>query len=824
MQPVRLFAIALLALAVFVNGAAAQAPPVRPPGEPAAGRGRIGGMVSDAAGQPLSNAAITIRVAADSMLVTGAMTDMDGRFRIEGLLPGEYWLRVSLIGYKPRSSEVIRLTAQAPAVDLGAIALAVTAVTLPGVEATVDRPAVVVEADRTVYHAKSMVVASAGMATDLLRAVPELEVDVNDNVKLRGNQTVAIHLNGRPAPLRGEQLANFLRQLPGNRIDRIEVLPNPSAKHDPEGMGGIVNIVLQDKLDLGVSGSLSANASTRNRQYVNGRLNLQRGRLTLFTGAGVNTHSSESWNYDLRQNLITVPVTLIEQDGRGADESFGWNGDWTAELKIGKQATLWSNAWLYASGNDTHNVTRYGIMDQGRTVFDRYDRDSESEYSWGNYNFGLGYKQVFQPQKEELTIDGRLSNGVNDTKTRQLRLFEILSGESVELPTELTQNIIDAGNGNLSLQADYFRPFGGGRLDLGYRAYRRDQDNDNHLRVFTTPADTEPRDETRAGYDYREVFHSFYTTYGRTVGKFGFQAGLRAERSTTHFESLVADASFDRTYNTVYPSLNVSFSPARGRTVRFLYSKRISRPSAYNLDPFVPATDPLNRFFGNPRLNPSYTQSFSLDASVTGTRGTVRVAPYYRRTTGVWERIRTVDTLGVATSRWENAVSSQAYGSSFTLSLPSTRRVSGSTSFQVYRDVRDGTNISSAYRRAAVMWSLSGNLGMKLTPTLTAQTYGSYFPTQSILQGRASGYAYNSVAFRQQLWGTKGSLSLSINDPFNLYRFNSATRDATYIQNSRSSFQSRVVTLGLTYNFGKPPQQQSRRSGPEESGETIRVR
>jgi hypothetical protein len=823
MKPATLLQLGLL-LGSLSASATAQVP-VRPGGaQLPAGPGRIAGRVTDRSGQPLTSAAITLRSAPDSSLVTGVLTAKDGRFLVEGLPAGDYLLRVSLIGYKPRSSEVIKLNTQSPAIDLGSIALEVSAVALNAVQVEVDRPAVVIEADRTVYNTKSMPVAATGNATEVLRAVPELEVDVNDNVKLRGNQAVAIHLNGRPAPLRGEQLANFLRQLPGNRIDRVEVMPNPSAKHDPEGMGGIVNIVLQENLDLGLSGSFSANASTRNRHYFNGRVNFQKGRLTLFTGAGFNTYQDVSRNYDLRQNLITNPVTLIEQNSRSDSDQQGWNADWTAELKVGKQATLWSNAWMYGSGGDTRGVTEYGIQDDARALLDRYDRTNANDMTFGSYNVGLGFKQIFQQQKEELTIDGRLASGMNDSEARLTRLFEMLAGQPVELPLELTLNDIDAGNANRSLQADYFRPLGGGRLDAGYRAYMRGQDNDNQLRVFPSPEATEPSEETRSGYDYEEIFHSLYATYGRTWGKVGAQLGLRAELSHTKFESLVSDASFDREYNTLFPSLNVSWTPARGRTLRFLFSRRISRPPPYYLDPFVPPTDPLNRFFGNPDLRPSYTQSFSLDFSSSGPKGTIRVAPYYRKTTDVWERIRTVDTLGVATSRWENAATGKAYGSNFTVSLPPTRRVSGSMSFSLYRDIRDGTNISSEYHRSAFMWSMGGNLGVKITPTLTAQSFANYFPTQSILQGRASGYTYTSLALRQQLWGTRGSVTLNISDPLNLYRYNSSTRDATYVQNSRSSYKSRVATLGITFNFGKPPQQQSRRGAADEVGETIRVR
>ncbi len=280
----------LLALGAHTTTVQAQVtPPTRPAGQLPAAPGKISGLINNAEGQPLPAVAITIRSSPDSALVTGVLTGKDGRFVVEGLPLGRYLIRVSVIGYKPRSSDVVSLTPQSAAYDFGTIKLHVVPIELKAVEAVAERSAVVVEADRTVYNTKSMP-AAAGTAVDVLRAVPELEVDVNDNVKLRGNQAVAIHLNGRPAPLRGEQLANFLKQLPGNRLARVEVMPNPSAKHDPEGMGGIVNIVLKDNVDLGLSGSVSANASTLNRQFFNGRINYQRGRLTLFTGAGVSTY------------------------------------------------------------------------------------------------------------------------------------------------------------------------------------------------------------------------------------------------------------------------------------------------------------------------------------------------------------------------------------------------------------------------------------------------------------------------------------------------------------------------------------------------------
>lgn len=813
--------VALLAAGLAPHGLRAQDVPQ------IAGPGRISGTVVDPESSPLANVAITLRTAADSAVITGVMTDSQGRFTLESLPLGEYRIRVSFIGFRPRESETITLSAGSPAVDLGRIALEVSAVELDAVVAAAERSGVVIEPDRTVYATASMPVADAGTGVDVLRAVPELEVDVENNVKLRGNRPVAVHINGRPAPLRGEQLANFLEQLPGNRIERVEVMPNPSARHDPEGLGGIVNIVLKDDLDLGLSGSLSAHASTRNRQFLNGRLNYQRGRLTLFAGGGLNRYDVEFSSYDRRENLLAEPVTIIEQSSTRDNRSRGWNLDWTAELKVGRQATLWSNAWMYSSTAGGGGVTDYGIFDNGNVELDRYDRASDESQGWHSYNLGAGFKQVFEQQKRELTVDARWTDGGHESRMYMTRHMYVQDGARVTLPDEVRDNDQDVGDGQLSLQADYFTPLFGGRLDIGYKAWRREQSGDNRMLVFATPEDEDPANSIFTGFEFEEIFHSLYWTWGRTFGEIGIQGGLRAERAETEFHSLVTGDEFDRPYNTLFPSANVSWTPKPGRTIRLLYSKRISRPHPYYLDPAIPVTDPLNIYMGNPDLRPSYTQSITLDGTITGKYGTLRIAPYYRYSTDVWERIRTVDEDGVATTRWENAASSKAYGSSFTISLPPSGRVTGSTSFSVYRDERDGTNIAGQQRRAAFLWSLGGNLGMKLRESLTSQIYANYFPEQSILQGRASGYLFTSISLRQQLFDNKGSISLSISDPLDLYSYDSTTRDATHVQVSRSSYTSRMVSVGITFSFGKPPEQQSRRTAPDqqqEQGETIRVR
>jgi ferric enterobactin receptor len=476
-----------------------------------------------------------------------------------------------------------------------------------------------------------------------------------------------------------------------------------------------------------------------------------------------------------------------------------------------------------AASTYSDSRTAYSIMNDAHFVQDSYDRHDARDGGFDVYRFGGGFKQVFEPRKEELTVDGSLWHRDDINTLLQEKLTRMRSGEPVDVPLEHLLNDVDFGSRNISVQADYFRPLGSGRLELGLNSWQRSNGNENQLfnAGHRLPAAVP---DVHSGYDYAETVSAAYTTLSQTFGKFSSQGGLRLEHTGTTFESRVADASFDRGYTSVFPSFNVMYTLRPGRTARLLFSQRIARPYPAILDPFVPSTDPLSISRGNPDLQPQYTNSFSADLTYTGSRGTIRIAPYYRRTSNIWERIRTVDEDRVATNIWLNGSHSKTIGSNFTMSLRSTGRLSGSTNLNLRHDARDGSNIAAGLQRSTVLWSAGGNLALKATQTLTAQLSGTRYSAQPTLQGSFAGYGFSSLALRQQVWGTKGSISLTVADPLKLSASDqSSWSHPTFTQTSRSNYTSRFATLGLTYNFGKAPQQQSRRSTEPDAGETIRV-
>ena len=789
---------------------------------PGNGPGKIGGVILSDAGQPLPSAAITIRNAADSSVAGGGMSTMDGRFRIEGLAFGKYIVRVTHIGFKPHNVINVVLSASEPLVELGQMKLAVAAVELQQIEATATKSPVVVEADRTVHDTKDMIAAKGGKAVDVLRSVPELEVDMNGKVTMRGNQSVEIHINGRKAPLTGDALANYLQQMPGDRISKVEVIPNPGAKHDPEGMGGIVNIVMKENADLGLSGNVSLNGSTRMHRGFGGRLNYQKGRFTLFAGGNFNFNDNKSSTYDLRRNLLASPITLFEQNGEGENSGYWRSFDLTTEFKVGKQAHFWLNGNAWGNGNENDNFTTYGIMNDDRVLLDQYDRANASEWSWLNGEASVGFKQIFQPMKHEFTIDMRRWFGASQNINR---IRKMLLDESA--PVEVTNTDLDQDQGQTSIGADYTRPLRKGRLDVGARVAIKGNDYDNLTSIFADEANATPTTQAHNLYEYDERFNSLYFTATQPWRKFGFTFGLRAEFAKTEFELPGADTTFVTRYNSLFPSGGISYDFGGGKTMRFNYGKRVGRPFPDILNPFIPVTDPLNVRIGNPNLRPNYTHQVTADFSKVGTRGTLRFAPYYRTTVDQWMEIKRVDSAGVSTVTWDNVTQVRTFGTSFTASLrpTPTGRLSGSTSLNVFREERDAGNLTADYIRSANRWSANANAQFKIDDNTNVQTNFNYQPPRQMLQGRVSAMIWNSLGVRRQFMQKKASLNLYINDPFDLSRWNFQTNDRTHTQLSKTTWKNRQASINFTYNWGKPPQQQSRRQMEEaQSTETVQIR
>jgi outer membrane receptor protein involved in Fe transport len=801
--------VTVLALGLFASlfPSRVQAQQATPP------EGVVRGVVVADDGKPMAAAAVVVRgVGADSLVQRGALTSADGRFRIGGFAPGRYRVVVAYVGHLSGSVPV-SLTSAAPDVDVGSIRMATAPVALKAIVVSAERSSVVILPDRTSYSTKNMPVASAGTATDVLRGIPELEVDMDGKVSLRGSSNVAIHLNGRPAPMKGDALQQFLQQFPANRIDRVEVIPNPSAKYDPEG-AGIVNIVLKDRADLGLSGNVSGNSGTSGRDGLNTRLAWQQGRWTIFGGTGYSFWHNQSSSHLLRENLLAQPITFLDQTQSSTSRATFRPADVSAEYKLSKTATLYGAANLWRAGSGSDGLAGYLWMDSIQAPTSRYTRLTAGRNGNTSTDFNVGVRRVVQPERDEWSVELRRDGRVGDNDGRFHQQPLTLEGDPSD-PMSLTLNTVASDNAEWVLQADWTHPVGAaGKLETGYRGSDRTQSSDYLLQFFTAVDSLDPSQVTRSAYSFDERFNSAYATVSRSLGKLLLQGGLRGEAARTTFRLTSTGQAFPDDYTSAFPSANISYDLGSGRTVRLSYSKRIDRPSADLLNPAVPSADPLNRNEGNPLLKPRYSHSLSMDLSWTGSHGTLRLSPYFRRTVDNWDQVRTVDSAGVSTMTWQNVASMDNYGSNLTASLRPGGRIDGFATINAFHVAYDATNLSAGFNRQATLLSANANLTARLTSTLVTQWMATYTPARELPQGHQGAMFMSNVGAKQKLRGNKAWATLWIQDPLNLWHESFATRDATHVQTSRYQYSVRAATLSITYSFGRPPQS-ARKNNPD---------
>jgi hypothetical protein len=771
-----------------------------------------GRFLEKASGPPLAGVEVVLRTAADSTVAAHALTDSTGRFRMDGLKPGRYLFRASLVGYVPYRRADVEVTESTPNLDLGAQLLAVSPIAVKGVETSTARSTMIVAADRNIYLAKDLP-AAAGTATELLRAVPELDVDIDDKVSIRGSSSVTIQLNGRTSPLKGDALATFLRQFPASRIERVEVLSNPSAKFDPEGMAGIVNIVTKEPLDLGLSGSVFLTAGDRSAGP-SSRIAWQKGKVTLYGGL------SGFWNRlayqyeDLRTNLLTRPPSSYHLNSDSKYVSGFGNGDGSFDYAFDKRSTLYGTLTAYVSTNESDGLTGYVLSDSAQTVTSRYDRASDGNSDWRSGTATLGFRRVLVQNRNEWTLELRHNESPNTNASNSTEHLLV----PVEEPGQVTLLEGDTHSRERSAQVDDITPLGSkGKLELGYRGAERRNASWSRLHVISGSSAGSLTD-----YVHREVFHSGYVTASNTFGRLSVQGGVRAELASTSFEVVPRATRYHNDYESVFPSANLAWDFSKGRTLRLTYAKRVERPSAGYLNPEVPTADSLNRTEGNPYLEPKYTHQINLEASWQGSKGLLRLSPFFKQTIHNWDQFKRVNAEGVAVTTWLNATSIRYFGGSVTGSLRQVGRLGGSLSMSVYRELHDATNLSRSAHHDATAWQVSSNVVYKLTKSLDLQSWARYSPAQTLAQGRVSGILYSNVGARQK-FGDKAWLSVYVNDPFKLWKYSYTSSDPSYVQSSTNHGSIRRTSLSFGWSWGKPPETKPRKQTDEQPQQDPQV-
>ncbi|MGI8401119.1 MAG: TonB-dependent receptor domain-containing protein [Gemmatimonadaceae bacterium] len=802
---------AILALGLAATAASAQNPnQPRPMGPSAAAPGEVLGTIVDTANkEPIARASVAIRSRKDSSLVTGAITEADGSFRIQGLRSGDYYLRTTAIGFRPRSY-TFSITDAAPRANVGPVTLTRIAVTLQSVQVEGQAPTVVIEPDRNTYRAKDVAPAAAN-ASEVLQATPSVDVDGDGKVSLRGNENVAIQINGRPTPITGAQLSAYLKQIPANIVDRIEVVPNPSAKYDPEGMAGIINIVLKANTDLGMSGGLNAGAANAGRFNAGTNLGYQSGPVTLFGTYGFNSDDRGIIGLNDREQLngSGVPLSFTNQLIDGRTSNAGHNFSTNIDYKLNPRDVI-SNAFSVNKRHSYDNsLAGYTDLDADQIFLDRYDFLRNNAAKGLVFDNSLSMKRTFEPRKHELSGEVRFNRARDRDSTvlwqQPLTQDGAISGQRIAGERDGTKALTR----QLTAQVDYVRPLTKStKLETGVKETERWLDRDFLVTRDALGDGTWLPSNLSNSFNFNERVHAGYGVLSQSVGKFDLQGGLRAEFANRTFSLANSGEDFPYKYHSLFPSAIVNYKLSDASQVKVSYSRRIRRPGTQELNPFPVFFDQQNVFIGNPKLNPEYTDAFELGLSRSGALGSIQLSPFYRHTTDVIRvNINTADVIDgreVTSVSFQNLAKSDSWGTDLNGSLRLGPKFSGLAGFNLFKMVTDGGS-TSALSSNAVTWSYRLNATSQVTPTVTLQANYFYRAPVNIEKGRFSSMQMTNITLRKKLDGDNMSVAVRFADPFDTMKFRIVAGDANLTQTTARKFGVRATYLTFQYNFGQTP-------------------
>lgn len=777
--------------------------------------GSINGTILEAdTGAALFAATVSIYSAEDSTLVTGEISNEEGQFRIKRIDSGTYFGVVSFVGFAAYETDLIVITQEQRQIDLGTIRLNLDAELMEGVEIVAERAEVSFEIDRTVYNTKNQLSSAGGSATDVLQNIPSIEVDVDGKVSLRGNQGVAILINGKSSPLTGDFLATFLQQIPASSIDRVEVIPNPSAKYDPDGQAGAINIVLKKEVELGTSGGITSGAGTDGGYNVSGSYNVQRGALKLFTNYGYRNEDRDSNGFNFRENRYVNPLTFLEQDNVGLRTSQSHLFNTSADYTLSDISELSASALVSFRNGDNLSTNDYFNLGTERVLTDRSSRRSIQSSDGNSMDYSLSFRRIPEASKRELTGEVRFnrSNGASADDLSE-QLLSLDGGSALNL-IEATINELDNIENEWTAQLDAIRTFGEFKAEAGFKGDFRRMDNSFDVSFFEESTDGFVDDITQSNtFDYIEDVTAGYGILSTGFGKFEMQAGVRAELARTEFALRTTDETFDNDYFSLFPSAFLNYNLSQTKQLKVSYSKRVTRPRTSQLNPFTTYTDPLNLNVGNPLLEPQYIHAFELGYQTFSRKGSLSVTPYYRRTVNQIERYKTVDnTTGISTLTYRNFDKSESYGAELIGSLRIGSKLSGFSSFNAYKIVTDGGNVESDLSNDAVSWSSRASASYKINSQIDLQLFYFYRAPIDVAQGRISSFSVSNISLRHKVLQDRGSVTIKFNDPLDRMGFEFEIDQDAFYQLGNRKWESRSANITFQYNFGKPPKRTQRRN------------
>jgi outer membrane receptor protein involved in Fe transport len=768
------------------------------------GEGAITGSVFDqTTGRPVEYVTLALKGRAGGKTMRTAVTDNLGAFVLEDVPFGEYKVVYGLIGFENRETSYFIVDAQHRSLDLGRLFITETGIRMDRVVVSARQEAFYNSIDRKVYNVGKDIQSVTGTASDLLQNIPSVQVDIDGNVSLRGNENVLILVNGKTSTLMGPNRAAVLEQMPADSIDKIEVITNPSAKYKPDGTAGIINIAMKKKRDSGSSGSVRVSVGNENRYNAGVSANYNPGKYNASGSANLRQDDRIRTTRDNRSHIDAATNQLVttEQDTTDHARPLSRIAQAGVDYKVDEQNKLEAaasyNYRSYVHHADERDMSRDYT---GATTAD-YDRLRNGPEVEKDLELTVRYQHAFAKEGHELSLELKRGRTTEDQDNEYTNVHHI----PATAPT-FDKTLLNSAEAITEAIAEYVYPLDAdSKFEAGYDLQKGNNDYD-HFGGSLDPMSgvwlTDPQVTNHFTYD--QTIHALYGTYTRPVGKFGFLAGLRLEQSSINADQVTAGLVNQNQYLRAYPSLHLSYHLTDQQQLQWNYSHRVHRPESEDLNPYPTYQDPYNLRAGNPRLLPEETHSIEAGYQYKNNETSYLATFYYRYTYhGITDVSQYISSTTLLTTK-QNLSKSQSGGLELAATADIGSRLSINCSSNAFYNEIDASNLGYSANKSTIAWNAKLGANLHLAKNTLIQCNANYAAKRLTAQGYRRPTFVANVGLRHDFKGKKTSLIVTVSDAFNSLKERTLIDTPVLHDEITRRRSARVVYVGFICNFGKP--------------------
>lgn len=779
--------------------------------------GKISGKVFDNDSKsPVEYANVIVFNSKDSAQVTGGVTNSEGIFSLTKIPFGKFYVDIQFIGYEKERIKNVLISSSKRNIDLGNIFIKSSAVNLGNVVVQGERNPVSYQIDRRVIDVSKMPISISGNAADVLENVPSVSVDIDGNVSLRGSSSFTVLIDGRPSVMDAQ---DALQQIPASSIESIEIITNPSAKYDPEGSAGIINIKLKKEKNLGLSGIANANAGANNKYGGDFLFEYKTPGNNYNFGIDYNRRFSPGTGLDQKEFTIGNDISHLNSNGsrQWGHISFGLRGGIDFNLS---DKDLLSLSGRFGTREHDHNMaSNYIQWSDLEPLKTYYINNNNSSRSGSFFAFNTNYTRKFNNNGHQLSSDFFISHNNSDESS-------ISSSVQRNIQTDGKKTTETGPSTHLRGKIDYTLPLGENiKFEAGTQGESRLENESNGLYDYNT---------VTGSYDFQPLYsHSnkynrtnlaIYSIFSDELGNLSYQAGVRSELTYRTIKLLDNNEKFSINRWDFFPSLHTSYNFGGGTQLMASYSRRINRPRGWNLEPFLSWWDPNNVRKGNPNLLPEFIDSYELGFQTLLGEITLNNDIYYRINHNRIDWVRSAYAENVTLNTFANVGTDYSLGTEYMITLNPLKLWNVNLMGNIYDYRIKGVINDAPYERKSFNWNIRFNNGINILKATQLQLNIRYNSPSVSSQGRYEGFFRTDAAIKQDLFGKNISLTLQARDLFKTGKREFTSQGSDFYSYTYYTREAPMVILNIRFNFNNYKEKESQNNnepsnngGPDES-------